>query len=161
MLRNKNCHVQDEDIEGNKEFEDVEKIGTEGGVPSRNVGFPPFPLMLAQHIMLFLKGLDGQVMIPSDQDPSNPLVSIIASMLGETIVNDAFFYPLLVSVITGNEHGMLTMFLKLNPLFFLGSETNYNFVFILDNYERLYKFGVVYQHGVDFLPFKLQYDTKK
>ena len=161
MLRNKNCHVQDEDIEGNKDFEDVEKIGRKGGVLSRNIGIPPFHLMLAQHIMLLLKGLAGQVILPSSQPPYNPPVSIIVPMLGETIVNDAFFHPLLVSVVTQNMHGMLTMFLKLNPLFFLGSETNDNFEFILNYYVRLYKLGMVYQHVVEFVPFKLQFETKK
>ena len=121
VLGNKNCHVQDEEIEDNKDFEDVEKIGRKGGVLSRNIGIPPFQLMLAQHIMLLLKGLAGQVILPSSQPPYNPPVSIIVPMLGETIVNDAFFHPLLVSVVTQNMHGMLTMFLKLNPLFFLGS----------------------------------------
>ena len=80
--------------------------------------------------MLFLKGLAGQVMIPSAQAPSNPHVSIIAPMLGETIVNDDFFHPLLVSVMTGNKHVIFTVFFKLNPQVFLGSETKDNFEFI-------------------------------
>ena len=47
VLGNKNCHVQYEAMEDNKDIEDVEMIGRERGVSSTHVGIHLFLLMLS------------------------------------------------------------------------------------------------------------------
>lgn len=54
---------------------------------------------------------------------------------------------------TGNEHKILTMFLKLNPLFYLGYKNEDVYEFVLNFYERIHKLGIIHQHEIEFLTF--------
>lgn len=114
--------------------------------------------------MSFLKGLFGPGMISPTQAPVNPHVANNEPKLVWDRGNDAFFHLLLGSLMTGNERDMLTdnervmltKFLKLKPPIILCSKIEGVYEFIVDLYERLHKFGIIHQHGVESVSFKLQ-----
>ena len=62
-------------------------------------------------------------------------------------------YPLLGSVMTGNEDDMFTIFVKLKPIVFLGSWTKDAYEIILDCYKRKHKLGIIHQHGLSLYSF--------
>ena len=100
-------------------------------------------------------------MLPPIQDSTNPPIARNESQTIEVGGNDAFFHLLLGSVMSDNEHDILTKFLKLKPHIFLYSETEFSYEIILDCYESLHKFGIVCQHGVEFVSFQLQGEAKQ
>lgn len=124
-------------------------------------GFPPIDVVLAQHIKSFLKGLAGPRIVPPTQVPANsPVANTVPNLIGE-VGNDDFFCPLLGSVMTSNEHDMITTFWKLKAPVFHGSETEDAYEFILDCYERLHRLDIIHQDGVGFVSFQLQCEAKQ
>ena len=85
--------------------------------------------------MVFFKRLYGPWVIPPTLVQANIL---FATPAPKTVWNrglDIFFYALFCSDMTSNEHDMLTMFLKLTILIFMGPETEdvYEFILLFTN----------------------------
>lgn len=68
---------------------------------------------------------------------------------------------MLGSILTRNEHDILTMFMKLKPPVIHDFDTKDAYAFILDYYERWHKLGIVHQYGVDFVSLKHQGEAKQ
>ena len=86
--------------------------------------------MLDQQIFPFMKGLDGPRVLPfskATQAPNNPPIYITTLKMGGNAGTDVFFRPLLGSVMTDNDHEMLTKFFMLKPPVFLDSESEYGY----------------------------------
>ena len=68
--------------------------------------------------------------VQTTQAPAYPHVSSTTPKTGGNVGTDAFFHPLLGSVMTSNEHDMLTKFLKLKPSASLGFESKDAYEFL-------------------------------
>ena len=124
------------------------------------IGIPPIDAVLYPYIVSLLKGLDCTGILSPTQAPSNHSKARNAPQEGEVAGNNSFLRPLLDSVMSGNEHDMLNMFLNLKPPVFHGCEAKYAYEFILDYYDKLHKLGIVHQYGVKLVSFQLQGDPK-
>lgn len=77
--------------------------------------FPPVDPLLAQYIMAFLKGLAGPGVLLfslATHVPSDPPISSTTPKTSGNMGIDSLFHPLLGSIMTGNEHNMLIMYMK-------------------------------------------------
>ena len=110
-----------EEIEQNINVEDVEEIGQEGELHAGNTRVPPIYKVLAQQNISFLKGLVGDGVPPTFQEtkaPANPPIAFIVPKVGGNVGNKTFLLPFVGSVMIGNEHEILTKFVKLKlPMF--------------------------------------------
>uniref|UniRef100_M1DPB4 'chromo' domain containing protein n=1 Tax=Solanum tuberosum TaxID=4113 RepID=M1DPB4_SOLTU len=94
------------DINENVDVENIEDVGQEEEVQAETTDVPSIDPVLARHIMSFLKELVGPALLPSvqaTQAPVNPPVASTVPKMGGTGGNDAFFRPLLGSVMTGGN----------------------------------------------------------
>lgn len=74
--------------------------------------------------------------------------------------SDAFPHSILGWVMNGTKYELLIKFLKRKSSTFQGSKLEDTFEFIIDWNERLHRIGIVKQHGIGFLTFLLDKDTK-
>ena len=67
-------------MKGIEEFEDVEEISQEGGVPAGNARVPPLDSVLDQLILWFLKGLVCPKMLSSSKKLNLPLIPLFSAL---------------------------------------------------------------------------------
>lgn len=115
--------MQNEQIEDDNLVGYIEQVGQMEEVPAGTTIVLPLDSVLEQQIMSFLKGSIGPRMLPvALLSLANPSTAVTSPKVSETTGNDDYFYPLLGSVKTDNDHDMLTKFIKLKPPVFLGSK---------------------------------------
>lgn len=88
------------------------------------------------------------------------MTAIVSLKMGEALGTSIFPCLVLDLIMIRIEHDMLTKFVKMKPLIFVGFETKDKFKFIVNYNERLDKISIVEQHGVEFVTFQLQVDAK-
>lgn len=62
---------------------------------------------------------------------------------------------------TGIEYELLKKFLKMKPLTFQYIESEDDFRFIIECYEKIHKIGIVKKNKVEFVTFLLEKNAKK
>lgn len=126
------------------------------------VGSTTLPSMctkVIQQVLVVLSGLAGTrdtftmlIFLVLSAYPSATMGSRVYEALGTNVI----LRPILVPIMTGNEHELLTKFLKMKLPFFQGSQLEYIFEFIIDFYERLHKLGIVQKHRIKLVTFLLK-----
>ena len=99
---NEDPPTNNEEIEGEVEICDIEKVKEDEEMHDEAMGILPIHSVLAQQIMSFLKGLDGPRMTPSTESPTNPPIARTTPKTSDVEGNHAFFHPLLYFVMTSN-----------------------------------------------------------
>ncbi|XP_055814268.1 uncharacterized protein LOC129883677 [Solanum dulcamara] len=153
------------EFEGEVEVREEQKRIEQGeGTHTEATSIPPLDPILAQQIMAFMSGIADISVTPTMTATLAPIDHPFVAAdqpTNEVVGTDAFFRPLMSSVITSTEHNMLTKFLNIKHPVFHGTKNEDVYEFILNCYKRLHKLGIVYQHGVEFVTFQLEREAKQ
>ncbi|TMW89971.1 hypothetical protein EJD97_016390 [Solanum chilense] len=131
---NEIMRVHNEEIEEDTEVGDVEENIKEDELPIQTVVFL-HRTGVSSTVMEFFKRFDGPGGLPPTQVQANFPFAKPAPKKGGNRGLDTFFCALFGPDMTGNEHDMLTMFLKIKILIFMGPETEdfYEFILLFTN----------------------------
>ena len=86
--------------------------------------------------------------------------TILAPRLDGLLEVDTFPRLTTGSIMTSDQHGFFTKFLKLKPPVFKGAESKDAYDFLVDCHEFLHKMGIVERFGVEFVTYQFQGNAK-
>lgn len=72
-----------------------------------------------------------------------------------------FPWLLLGPMMTDDEYGWFCMFIKMKPLVFWGTKSEYTFEFLIYYHDCLNKMGIFERYKVELVTFQLQTKAKK